>query len=232
MGKSAGTRKKILVVDDDLQLCQLTSDIIDEHGYNAITANTTDEAFKRVYADNPDLIVLDVWLPTIGGLEFCRQIRHDEQLRHIPVLMLTVQDKEMDKVMGLEMGADDYMTKPFSQRELLARIKALLRRFDRAQPEGKFVKSGDLSIDVEKHIAQDKNKVITMTPKEFELLLSLIRARRKAISRQSLLTAVWGYDAPGNTGTIDVHIRHLRRKLGSHGKKIKTVLGFGYRFDG
>jgi DNA-binding response OmpR family regulator len=128
-------RKKNSVIDDDVQLCQLTSDILEEHGFQTMVANNTDQGFKKLYEDTPDLILLDVWLPSIGGLEFCRQIRQDPRGRHVPVLMLTVQDKESDKVMGLEMGADDYMTKPFSQRELLARIKALLRRFDRAQPE-------------------------------------------------------------------------------------------------
>jgi DNA-binding response OmpR family regulator len=225
-------KKKILVVDDDLQLCQLTSDILEEHGYNPIAANSTDEAFKKLDQEKPDLIVLDVWLPSIGGLEFCRQVRQDENHRGIPIIMLTVQDKEVEKVMGLEMGADDYMTKPFGTRELLARIKALLRRFDRASPDGKSMKSGDLSVDMEKHLIKVKNKAVAMTPKEFDLLVALMQKRQKAVSRQNLLSSVWGYDAPGDTGTIDVHIRHLRRKLGSHGDKIKTVLGFGYRFDG
>lgn len=225
-------KKKILVVDDDVQLCQLTSDILEEHGYIPISAHSTDDGFKRLYEDRPDLIVLDVWLPSIGGLEFCRQVRLDEQCRHVPIIMLTVQDKEMDKVMGLEMGADDYMTKPFGQRELLARIKALIRRVDRHQAQAKTLQSGELTLDMDMHVVKIKNKTVPMTPKEFDLLATLIQNRRKALNRQNLLTAVWGYDALGTTGTIDVHIRHLRRKLGSHGDKIKTILGFGYRFDG
>src|ERR1051326_8002422 len=123
--------KKVLVVDDDVQLCQLTSDILEEHGYQPLTAYTTDEGFQKLYEDMPDLIILDVWLPSIGGFEFCRRLRATAEVGHIPIIMLTAQDTEMDKVMGLEMGADDYMTKPFSQKELLARIKALLRRFER-----------------------------------------------------------------------------------------------------
>jgi two-component system alkaline phosphatase synthesis response regulator PhoP len=226
------SKKKILVVDDDIQLCQLTSDILEEHGYQPLAAYSTDEGFKKLYEHRPDLIILDVWLPSIGGLEFCRQLRQDDHIQHIPVIMLTVQDKEMDKVMGLEMGADDYMTKPFSQRELLARIKALIRRFERSAPTIRVMESGDLSIDLDKHVVKVKGKVVSMTPKEFDLLTALVQSRRKALNRQSLLTAVWGLDAPGNTGTIDVHIRHLRKKLGSHGDKIKTVLGYGYRFDG
>ncbi len=224
--------KKILVIDDDVQLCQLTSDILEEHGYQTMVANNTDEGFKKLFESPPDLILLDVWLPSIGGLEFCRQIRQDPRGRHVPVLMLTVQDKESDKVMGLEMGADDYMTKPFSQRELLARIKALLRRFERAAPEILNFTSGDLSADLDKHTVRVKGKMVDLTPKEFDLLIVLFRNRNKAVSRQNLLTAVWGFETPGNTGTIDVHIRHLRKKLGAHGDKIKTILGFGYRLDG
>jgi two-component system alkaline phosphatase synthesis response regulator PhoP len=224
--------KKILIVDDDVQLCQLAHDILEEHGYHPLVANNTDQGFKKLYESNPDLVILDVWMPSIGGLEFCRQMRHDERGKHIPVLMLTVQDKETDKVMGLEIGADDYMTKPFSQRELLARIKALLRRFDRSQPEQLALASNDLTIDLDRHVVHVKAKPVDLTPKEFDLLVALLRSRRKAFSRQALLSAVWGLDAPGSSGAIDVHIRHLRRKLGPHGDKIKTVLGFGYRFDG
>lgn len=224
--------KKILVIDDDVQLCQLTSDILEEHGFETLVANNTDQGFKKLYEETPDLILLDVWLPSIGGLEFCRQIRQDARGRHVPVLMLTVQDKESDKVMGLEMGADDYMTKPFSQRELLARIKALLRRFERASPEILAFSTGDLTVDLDKHTVRVKGKIVDLTPKEFDLLTVLFKSRNKAVSRQSLLTAVWGFESPGNTGTIDVHIRHLRKKLGPHGEKIATILGFGYRLDG
>lgn len=224
--------KKILVIDDDVQLCQLTSDILEEHGFETLVANNTDQGFKKLYEEAPDLILLDVWLPSIGGLEFCRQIRQDARGRHVPVLMLTVQDKESDKVMGLEMGADDYMTKPFSQRELLARIKALLRRFERASPEILAFSTGDLTVDLDKHTVRVKGKIVDLTPKEFDLLTVLFKSRNKAVSRQSLLTAVWGFESPGNTGTIDVHIRHLRKKLGPHGEKIATILGFGYRLDG
>ena len=224
--------KKILVIDDDVHLCQLTSDILEEHGFETLVANNTDQGFKKLYEETPDLILLDVWLPSIGGLEFCRQIRQDARGRHVPVLMLTVQDKESDKVMGLEMGADDYMTKPFSQRELLARIKALLRRFERASPEILAFSTGDLTVDLDKHTVRVKGKIVDLTPKEFDLLTVLFKSRNKAVSRQSLLTSVWGFESPGNTGTIDVHIRHLRKKLGPHGDKIATILGFGYRLDG
>jgi two-component system, OmpR family, alkaline phosphatase synthesis response regulator PhoP len=226
-------RKKILVVDDDIQLCQLVCDILEEHGYTAVSANNTEQGFRKLAESRPDLLILDVWMPTIGGFEFCRQVRQNPDFKGLPVMMLTVQDKEMDKVMGLEMGADDYVTKPFSQKELLARVKALLRRYERTGTGGGVsLSTGNLQVDVTRHLVRVKGRVVPMTPKEFDLLVILLENRRKAMSRQSLLTTVWGYEAPGNTGTIDVHIRHLRRKLGAHGDKIKTVLGFGYRMDG
>jgi two-component system, OmpR family, alkaline phosphatase synthesis response regulator PhoP len=226
-------KKKVLAVDDDVQLLQLVCDILEEHGFQAYAAHSTDEGFKKLYEVRPDLLLLDVWMPSIGGFEFCKQVRQDPEMKNTPVMMLTVQDKEMDKVMGLEMGADDYMTKPFSQKELLARIKALLRRYERGQaPVDSALRSGDLAVDLEKHVVRVKTRLVDMTPKEFDLLVALMNNRKKAMNRQNLLTAVWGFETPGNTGTIDVHIRHLRRKLGAQGDKIKTVLGFGYRFDG
>jgi two-component system alkaline phosphatase synthesis response regulator PhoP len=124
------------------------------------------------------------------------------------------------------------MTKPFSQKELLARIKALLRRFDRVTPEAHLMESGDLVLDLDKHVVKIKEKIFDVTPKEFDLLMIFLKNRNKAMNRQTLLTSVWGHNASGDTGTIDVHVRHLRKKLGVHGNKIKTVLGFGYRFDG
>ena len=223
--------KKVLVVDDDVQLCQLTSDILEEHGYQPLTAYTTDEGFQKLYEDMPDLIILDVWLPSIGGFEFCRRLRATAEVGHIPIIMLTAQDTEMDKVMGLEMGADDYMTKPFSQKELLARIKALLRRFERVTPVAVPLTSGDLAIDLERHTVKIKSKTILMTPKELRLLITLIQNRKKVVNRQTLLNTAWGEEA-ANTGTLEVHIRHLRKKLGSHGEKIKTIMGFGYKFEG
>jgi DNA-binding response OmpR family regulator len=224
-------KKKILVVDDDPDLCQLAADILEENGYLPIIASSTDEAFKKLREHPPALIVLDVWLPSIGGLAFCRQVRQDEKVRHIPIIMLTVQDKETDKVLGLEMGADDYMTKPFSQKELLARIQALLRRFDRSVPVVNVLESGDLVIDLDRHTVNIKGKSLDMTPKGFDLIVALLKNKGKALSRQALLSSVWGPDST-STATIDVHIRYLRKKIGAHGDKIKTILGFGYRFDG
>ena len=220
------------MVDDEQQICQLVKDILEENGYTATMAHTTDEAFQKIKLALPDLILLDVRLPTIGGLEFCRQIRQDVRTRKLPVIMLTVQDTETDKVIGLEVGADDYITKPFGNREILARIKAVFRRVDNGKSdESSTLKIGPLEIDLDMHEVKYKGKDLMLTPKEFELLVALAKNKNKALRREALMSAVWGYDYPGTLGTIDVHIRHLRKKLGDAGRYIKTLIGVGYRLD-
>jgi len=225
-------KKRILIVDDEPQICQLVKDLLEESGFTATTAHSTDEAFQKIKITPPDLILLDVRLPTIGGLEFCRHIKQDGRTSKIPIIMLTVQDTETDKVIGLEVGADDYLTKPFGNRELLARIKAVFRRVEMNKSEGEStMKVGPLEIDLEMHEVKNKNKDVLLTPKEFELLVTLAKNRNKALRREALMSAVWGYDYPGTLGTIDVHIRHLRKKLGDAGAYIKTLIGVGYRMD-
>ena len=225
-------KKKILIVDDEPQICQLVKDILEEDDYTATTAHSTDEAFQKMKLTLPDMILLDVRLPTIGGLEFCRQVKGDVRTRKIPIIMLTVQDTETDKVIGLEVGADDYITKPFGNRELLARIKAVFRRVDLSKSDGdSIIKIGTLEIDLDMHEVQYRGKDVLLTPKEFELLVALAKNKNKALRREALMSAVWGYDYPGTLGTIDVHIRHLRKKLGDAGKLIKTLIGVGYRLD-
>lgn len=226
------SKKRILIVDDEVQICQLVKDVLEEDNYTATTAHSTDEAFQKLKVALPDMILLDVRLPTIGGLEFCRQVKQDPRTRKIPVIMLTVQDTETDKVIGLEVGADDYLTKPFGNRELLARIKAVFRRLDMNKTDGdSMIKVGPLEIDLEMHEVKNKGKDVMLTPKEFELLVALAKNKNKALRREALMSAVWGYDYPGTLGTIDVHIRHLRKKLGEGGRYIKTLIGVGYRLD-
>lgn len=225
-------KKKILIVDDEPQICQLVKDILEEDNFTATTAHSTDEAFQKMKMTLPDLVLLDVRLPTIGGLEFCRQLKQDVRTRKIPVIMLTVQDTETDKVIGLEVGADDYLTKPFGNRELLARIKALFRRIDLHHSEGDAIMHvGPMDIDLDMHEVKVKGKDVLLTPKEFELLVTLAKNKNKALRREALMSTVWGYDYPGTLGTIDVHIRHLRKKLGEAGRYIKTLIGVGYRLD-
>lgn len=226
------TKKRILIVDDEPQICQLVKDILEENAFTATTAHSTDEAFQKLKLTMPDMILLDVRLPTIGGLEFCRQVKQDPRTKRIPVIMLTVQDTETDKVIGLEVGADDYLTKPFGHRELLARIKAVFRRVDMHRLEDEsIIRIGPLEIDLEMHEVKYKGKDLMLTPKEFELLVALAKNKNKALRREALMAAVWGYDYPGTLGTIDVHIRHLRKKLGEAGRYIKTLIGVGYRLD-
>ncbi len=226
------SKKRILIVDDEQQICQLVKDILEENGYTATMANSTDEAFQKIKMTLPDMILLDVRLPTIGGLEFCRQVRQDVRTRRVPIIMLTVQDTETDKVIGLEVGADDYITKPFGNREILARIKAVFRRVDSGKlEESSVLKIGPLEIDLDMHEVKYKGKDLMLTPKEFELLVALAKNKNKALRREALMSAVWGYDYPGTLGTIDVHIRHLRKKLGDAGRYIKTLIGVGYRLD-
>ncbi|MCB4757728.1 MAG: response regulator transcription factor [Elusimicrobia bacterium] len=225
-------KKRILIVDDEPQICQLVKDLLEESGYTATTAHSTDEAFQKLRVTLPDMILLDVRLPTIGGLEFCRQLKQDVRTKKIPIIMLTVQDTETDKVIGLEVGADDYLTKPFGNRELLARIKAVFRRLESHRLEGESImKIGPMDIDLEMHEVKNKGKDVLLTPKEFELLVTLAKNKNKALRREALMSAVWGYDYPGTLGTIDVHIRHLRKKLGNAGRYIKTLIGVGYRLD-
>lgn len=226
------SKKRILIVDDEPQICQLIKDILEENEFTATSAHTTDEAFQKLKLTLPDLILLDVRLPTIGGLEFCRQVKHDVRTKKIPIIMLTVQDTETDKVIGLEVGADDYLTKPFGNRELLARIKAVLRRSEmNKSDDSTMIKIGPLEIDLDMHEVKYKGKDLMLTPKEFELLVALAKNKNKALRREALMSAVWGYDYPGTLGTIDVHIRHLRKKLGEAGRYIKTLIGVGYRLD-
>jgi len=225
-------KKRILIVDDEREICQMVKDLLEENAYAATVAHNTEEASDKLRDAPPDLILLDVRLPTIGGLEFCRQLKNDPRTRAIPVIMLTVQDTETDKVIGLEVGADDYITKPFGQKELLARIKALFRRIEIATaPAQNMLQVGPLEIDMEMHEVKLRGKPIPLTPKEFDLLAALVKNSNKALRREVLMSTIWGYDYPGTLGTIDVHIRHLRKKLGDFGDNIKTLIGIGYRFD-
>jgi two-component system alkaline phosphatase synthesis response regulator PhoP len=226
------SKKRVLIVDDEVQICQLVKDVLEEDNYTATTAHSTDEAFQKLKVTLPDMVLLDVRLPTIGGLEFCRQLKQDPRTRKLPIIMLTVQDTETDKVIGLEVGADDYLTKPFGNRELLARIKAVFRRLDLNKTDGdSIIKVGPLEIDLDMHEVKNKGKDVLLTPKEFELLVALAKNKNKALRREALMSSVWGYDYPGTLGTIDVHIRHLRKKLAEAGRYIKTLIGVGYRLD-
>ena len=225
-------KKRILIVDDEPQICQLVKDILEENGFTATTAHSTDEAFQKLKMRLPDMILLDVRLPDHWR---ARVLPADEAGREN-------QENPGDHAHGsghrngqgdrLEVGADDYMTKPFGNRELLARIKAVFRRIDMAKgDEASVIKIGPLEIDLDMHEVKYKGKDVMLTPKEFELLVALAKNKNKALRREALMSTVWGYDYPGTLGTIDVHISHLRKKLGDAGRYIKTLIGVGYRLD-
>jgi two-component system OmpR family response regulator len=230
------TVAKILIVEDDQNLLTTLKYNLLKESYDVITAADGAEALEIARSESPELIVLDVMLPKLSGFEVCRILRKETT---VPILMLTAKTEEVDKIVGLEIGADDYMTKPFSMRELVARIRAMLRRADmsRLPPAGeqKHVKIGELEIDIGRHQAFCGGSPLDLTPKEYELLAFLAQNKGLVFSREQLLEKLWGYDYAGDTRTVDVHIRWLRQKIESdpaHPKNLLTVRGAGYKLEG
>ncbi|QKG83959.1 response regulator transcription factor [Kroppenstedtia pulmonis] len=230
--------KKVLIVDDEPSIVKLVQYNLEKNGYQAVIATDGEQALEKVKQDQPDLLILDLMLPKVDGLEVCRQVRNNN--RHLPILMLTAKTEELDKVLGLELGADDYITKPFSPRELVARVKAVFRRMEAIRAEGESEESplltvGELTIDTEGYEVRRENETVDLTPKEFELLVYLARNRGRVLSRDQLLNAVWDYDYIGDSRIVDVHVSHLRDKLEQDTRKpvyIRTVRGIGYKFEG
>lgn len=229
---------RILVVDDEKNILELVRFNLEREGYQVLTALDGARGLELARRENPDLIVLDVMLPGMSGLEVCRELHRDPATKDIPIIMLSARAEELDRVLGLEMGADDYVTKPFSPRELVARVKARLRRSrpedgreDQA-PEARL-DFGRLVIDEDRFAVYIDGKKQDFTPKEFDLLRFMARQPGKVFSRDQLLEQVWGYDYAGDSRTVDVHIRHIRQKL-EHlpggAQLIETVRGVGYRF--
>ncbi|MEW5954511.1 MAG: response regulator transcription factor [Bacillota bacterium] len=229
---------RILVVDDEHNILELIKFNLEREGYQVITATSGDAALELALSWKPDLIVLDVMLPGRDGLEVCRAMNRDELTRGIPIIMISARGEELDRVLGLELGADDYVTKPFSPRELVARVKARLRRRQSSggeagpSPSRRLV-YGPLVIDQDRFEVTVFGVPRDLTPKEFELLRFLASEPGKVFSRDHLLERIWGYDYTGDTRTVDVHVRHLRQKLdqaSDAGGLIETVRGIGYRF--
>ena len=225
--------KKILVVDDEPTLVATLKYNLERDGFQVVTADDGESALNLARSHRPELVLLDLMLPGLDGFEVCRILRRETQA---PILMLTAKGDEIDKVVGLELGADDYVTKPFSMRELIARVRALLRRADiRPDGEREVLNSGDLSVDLTKREAARSAQAVPLKPKEFELLAFLMQNRRRAFTREQLLNQIWGYDFAGDTRTVDVHVSWLRQKIEDEPQKparIVTVRGVGYRFDG
>ena len=226
--------EKVLIVDDEEHIVELLQFNLSNAGYRVITANNGLDALKMVKENKPDLLLLDLMLPGVDGLDVCKEIRRDKDISKTSIIMLTAKGEELDKILGLELGADDYVTKPFSIRELLARIKAVLRRTTNENIEGESYEFGRLKIDFERHEVLIDGEKVELTLKEFELLEILIRNRGKILRRETLLDKVWGYEYIGETRTVDVHIRYLRKKIEDDDKNpklIETIRGVGYRFN-
>jgi two-component system phosphate regulon response regulator PhoB len=223
-------KPKILVVDDEPEAVELLEFNLKQAGYVVSTAGDGADALKRARSQTPDMIVLDVMLPEMDGFEICKSLRLDSSTAKIPIIMLTAKAAEIDRVLGLELGADDYLTKPFSPRELLLRIKKILGRGQTEEKLRDQLRFGDLLIDVPRHIASWKGKTIELTATEFRLLTVLSQRAGRVQSRDQLLRDVWEYDSLIDTRTVDTHMRRLREKLGPASKHLDTVRGVGYRF--
>ena len=228
--------RKILIVEDDRNLLDVLKYNLLKEKYNVLTATDGAKALESARKHKPDLILLDIMLPEISGFEVCRILRKEMT---VPIFMLTAKHEETDKIVGLEIGADDYMTKPFSMRELLARVRAMLRRAEmvEAKPatEETLFKIDDLEVDVVRRRITRSNTELEMTPKAFDLLVFLARNRGLVFSRDRLLEKVWGYDYAGNTRTVDVHVRWLRKKIEDepdNPKRLVTIRGVGYKLEG
>lgn len=239
-------KTKLLIVEDEPTLLDTLKYSLEQQGYEVVTASDGVQALATARTEKPGLVILDLMLPGLDGIEVCRILRQEMSL---PILMLTAKDEEVDKIVGLEVGADDYLTKPFSMRELLARVRAHLRRVrllreelessgqaDQESPNGDVAISfGDLVIDESRREIRRNDDVLALRPKEFELLLFLARNRGIALGRSLILERVWGWDFDGGSRTVDVHIRWLREKIEvdpAHPSRILTIRGIGYRFDG
>lgn len=225
--------EKILIVDDELHIIELLKYNLESNGYKVIFAQTGKEAIKIASEKRPDLILLDVMLPEMDGFDVCKHINKAKETEGIPIIMLTAKGEELDKILGLELGADDYITKPFSVRELIARIKAVLRRNFKEENTSQVISFGDLIVNMDKHEVTKNGDKIDLTLKEFELLKLLVVNKGKVLTRDFLLDKVWGYEYYGETRTVDVHIRHLRQKIEDDDKSpkyIETVRGIGYKF--
>lgn len=223
---------KVLIVDDEKNIVEAIVYNLQKAGFRTLTAADGKRAVELAQREVPDLITLDVMLPEMDGWEVCRMLRQDSRTKRIPVIMLTVKNDESDKIVGLELGADDYLTKPFSPKELVARVKAILRRTKAVAPE-EMLTAGDLRVDFGKHTVHIKDKPVELTAKEFELLKALMEAKGRVLGREFLLDRVWGLEQSMEieTRTVDVHIGQLRRKLKTEAKRLITIKNVGYRFD-
>lgn len=220
--------EKILIVEDEKDLAKLLKYNLEKEGYRAYSATDGEAGLALFRKEKPDLVLLDIMLPKLDGFEFCKIVRQESK---VPILMLTAKTEEVDRILGLELGADDYVTKPYSVREVMARVKAILRRVSGSEEEKTFYRAGDLEVDLARYVTKVKGQTVVLSSKEFEFLKCLISANGKVLSRDQLLERVWGYDdsLEIDTRTVDQHIARLREKLGVESGRIVTVKNVGYR---
>jgi phosphate regulon transcriptional regulator PhoB len=226
------SNETILLIEDEKNITELVKYNLELEGFRVLTSAKGNSGLTAAQKERPSLIILDLMLPELSGLEICKILKRDPKTKKIPIIMLTAKGTESDKVAGLELGADDYMTKPFSPRELVARVKAVLRRIGE-KPKQEVLRSGEIELDITKHELRLKGKPVEATAKEFFLLHTLLASKGRVLSRDALLEQVWGYENSVNleTRTVDMHITQLRKKLGRSADRIVTVKGVGYRFD-
>lgn len=222
-----------MIIEDEPDIVRMLEYNLKKEGFRIVCASGGEEALRRAERERPDIILLDLMLPEIDGLEVCRRLRQSPETSGIPVIMLTAKSRETDKIVGLELGADDYITKPFSVAELIARVKAVLRRLHDKEKLPDVFKAGNLAIDFSKIKVSIGNKQLELTAKEFELLSAMVKAKGRVLSRDYLLDNIWGFDnaVEIQSRTVDVHIQTLRKKLKQEAKRIVTVKNYGYRFE-
>ena len=221
--------EKILIVEDEVDVANLVAHHLRGAGFSVEIVNNGRAALNLIKSQPPALVVLDLMLPEVSGLDLCRMMKSDARTNKIPIIMLSARTEEIDRVLGFELGADDYVVKPFSPREFVLRIRAILRRRSQGD-EPDLLRAGDIVIDRSRHEVRVADRVIDCTATEFRLLTILMERQGRVQARDRLLTDVWGYDSVIDTRTVDTHMRRLRDKLGSHGRFIETIRGFGYRF--
>ncbi len=222
--------QKVLVVEDDPDIIHLLQYHLEQEGYKVSVAQDGQKGLKQAQEEKPDLILLDLMLPKMSGLDVCRILKGEKGTNMIPIVMLTAKSEEVDRVVGFELGADDYVTKPFSPREVLLRVKAILKRVQGEPEEKEEIVEGILTINIPRREVKIKNKEVVLTKTEFNLLLTLVKDKGRVQTREKLLDRVWGYDAAVDTRTIDTHMRRLREKMGPLADRLETIRGVGYRF--
>jgi two-component system phosphate regulon response regulator PhoB len=220
---------KILLIEDEPDIAEVLQYNLEKEGFDVATARRGDTGLETVRRDNPDLILLDLMLPGIDGLELTRLLKRDPSTSRLPIVMLTARGEEVDRIVGLELGADDYISKPFSPREVVLRVKAVLRRFQQEEASADILEMGGIHLDISGHQLKVRGKEIPLTATEFRLLRLLMERAGRVQTRGQLLSDVWGYAEDIDSRTVDTHIRRLRRKLGPEADRIETVIGVGYR---